>query len=174
MITKQDLLDWLNEVDQRLNHEIVLVAAGGTAMTLLNLKESTRDVDFCVPESDFEEFKRLSHTNLFKVDIFHSSYIVALQLPPDYVTLAQDYPYPFKHLHLKTLKPEDIIVTKTSRLNARDIEDIKSLAKSGKVDLGFLKKRFEEVKDTYAGREDDYAYHFQLVLEWFFSGEIKK
>jgi len=40
MITKNDLLLWLKEVDSKLEKKIVLVAVGGTAMTLLGLKPS--------------------------------------------------------------------------------------------------------------------------------------
>jgi len=41
MITKKDLLNWLKEIDSKLKDKVVLTAVGGTAMTLLDLKEST-------------------------------------------------------------------------------------------------------------------------------------
>jgi len=169
MITKQDLLDWLDRIDKELDREIVIVAVGGTAMTLLDLKESTRDVDFCVEAKDFEKFKKLAKSDLFVVDLFKDGYIFALQLPEDYLEVASDYGEEFRNLRLRILKVEDIILTKTSRLNARDMGDIEALAKTGKVEIEFLKKRFEEVCESYAGREEDYRYHFKLVLKMFFS-----
>jgi len=169
MITKQDLLDWLKEIDNRLDREIEIVAVGGTAMTLLNLKESTRDVDFCLETKEFDLFKKLVKSESFKVDLFRDGFIFALQLPDDYSELAQESGENFKNIKLKTLKMEDIVLTKTSRLNARDQEDIQALAKTGKVDINFLKKRFEEICDTFAGSENDYRYHFGLVLRTYFS-----
>ncbi|MBU0457088.1 MAG: DUF6036 family nucleotidyltransferase [Nanoarchaeota archaeon] len=169
MITKEDLLQWLEKIDKKLDREIKVVAVGGTAMTLSNLKESTRDVDFCVESKNLAEFKKLIKSDLFIVDLFQEGYIFSLQLPEDYLELAQDYDMDFKHLKLKILKIEDIILTKTARLNARDMEDIKILAKTKKIDLDFLKKRFANIYDSYAGREKDFKYHFNLVLKMFFS-----
>lgn len=103
------------------------------------------------------------------MDLFRDGYIFALQLPEDYLELALNYHENFKKLKLKILKIEDIIVTKTSRLNSRDQEDIKTLAKTGKIDLEFLKKRFEQICKSYAGKEEDFRYHFELVLKSFFS-----
>jgi predicted nucleotidyltransferase len=167
MITKEDLLKWLRRIDKKLTEETVITAVGGTAMTLLDLKESTRDVDFCVEGKYFEKFKRLAKSEIFVVDLFRGGYIFTLQLPDDYLELALNFSGGFKNLKLKILKLEDIVLTKTSRLNARDIEDIKALAKTGKVDVSFLKKRFREVCDSFAGREEDYKYHFELVLKMF-------
>src|SRR3989304_421993 len=52
------LLAFLALVGQELPHRITLVAAGGTAMTLLKVKRSTRDLDFTGPKADIEIFKR--------------------------------------------------------------------------------------------------------------------
>lgn len=173
MITKQDLLSWLGEVDRRLEKEMTIIAVGGTAMTLLNLKESTKDVDFCVDSKDFAEFKTTVKSDLFVVDIFQNGFIFALQLPGDYREKAIHYKQKFQHLNLKILILEDIILTKTSRLNTRDIEDIKSLANTGKIDLNILKERFKEIVDTFGGREEDFRYHFDLILKMFFSSVSK-
>jgi len=59
MITKKDLLKWLEDIDAKLKNRITLIAVGGTAMTLLNLKESTIDVDFDISRENFNEFKKL-------------------------------------------------------------------------------------------------------------------
>ena len=40
------LLDFLVEVDKELSRRIVVVAVGGTAMTLVKAKPSTIDVDY--------------------------------------------------------------------------------------------------------------------------------
>src|SRR3990170_860762 len=52
------LVAFLAAVGRELPREIVLVAVGGTAMTILKVKRSTRDVDFTGPRADIELFKR--------------------------------------------------------------------------------------------------------------------
>jgi hypothetical protein len=49
---KRALLDYLEVINEGLTKKITLVAAGGTAMTLLDLKPSTIDIDFTIPSSD--------------------------------------------------------------------------------------------------------------------------
>jgi len=43
---KSTVFGFLQEVDKELKRKITLVAAGGTAMTLLDVKSSTIDIDF--------------------------------------------------------------------------------------------------------------------------------
>jgi len=35
MIAKNDLLDWLKDIDKKLKQKMTIIAVGGTAMTLL-------------------------------------------------------------------------------------------------------------------------------------------
>ena len=51
-LDKSGLLGLLEAVDAELTRKITLVAAGGTAMTLLDLKPSTIDIDFTGPHED--------------------------------------------------------------------------------------------------------------------------
>ncbi|MBI2666511.1 hypothetical protein HYX13_02770 [Candidatus Woesearchaeota archaeon] len=168
MIPSQDLLHWLQEVDQKLSQKMTLIAVGGTALTLLGLKESTLDVDFCISGKHFSEFKKFAVSTTFVVDLFQDGYIFTLQLPKDYREKAETIPFSGKYLSLKVLSLEDIILTKTARFTTRDIEDIKAIVATGKVKLEILKKRFAEVFETYGGREEDYQYHFELMLKIFF------
>ncbi|HLC90515.1 MAG TPA: DUF6036 family nucleotidyltransferase [Candidatus Nanoarchaeia archaeon] len=168
MITRHDLLDWLKSVDSKLSQKMMIVAVGGTALTLLGLKESTRDVDFCISKEYFAEFKKAAVSERFVVDLFQEGYIFAVQLPKDYTEKAETVHFSGKRLLLKTLSVEDIILTKTARFNNRDIEDIKAVVASRKVELKDLRKRFLQILETYAGREEDYTYHFDLVMKIFF------
>ncbi len=54
---KKRLLDFLEISDREIAKEITLVAAGGTAMTLLDTKPSTIDIDFTIPVKMFENLK---------------------------------------------------------------------------------------------------------------------
>lgn len=169
MITKEDLLNWLKEIDSKLSKKMIIVAVGGTAMTLLGLKPSTKDVDFCLNSKDEKVFRKLSADSKFKVDLFKDGYIFSEQLPEDYIKKSNKIKINFVNLDLRILSPVDIIITKTARLNERDEEDISTLAKTNKIKRKELEERFEQVKESYAGNEEDYKYHFELVLKRHFS-----
>jgi len=164
MISKKDLIEWLKKADKNLGKHISVVAVGGTAMTLLGLKSSTVDVDLCVNSEDKKELLRAVGSS-FKVDIFTDGYIFSEQLPGDYKDNAKEI-LELKNISLKALDPADIIITKAARLNARDEEDIESLAKH--VNRGILIKRFEQVAKTYAGNENAYRDNFNHILKRFF------
>ena len=48
-INKQTLLDELGQWNGFIKRKVHLIACGGTALTLLDIKPSTKDVDFMVP-----------------------------------------------------------------------------------------------------------------------------
>src|SRR5947208_546937 len=50
-LNQKDLLDTLGLWNGFLNKKVHLIACGGTALTLLEIKESTKDVDLLVPVS---------------------------------------------------------------------------------------------------------------------------
>ncbi len=60
-LTKNRLLDILGEWNRFLKRRVHLIACGGTAMTLLGVKPSTKDIDFIAPrerEHDYLVFLR--------------------------------------------------------------------------------------------------------------------
>jgi hypothetical protein len=67
---KSALFDFLEVISEDLPKRITLVAVGGTAMTLRDLKPSTIDIDFTIPEEDLLEFNRVLKNNPpgFRVD----------------------------------------------------------------------------------------------------------
>jgi len=164
MIGRLKLLNWLKGIDEKLKNKMTIVAVGGTAMTILNLKSSTIDVDFCLENKDIKEFKKYIGTE-FKVDIFVDGYIFSEQLPFDYVEKSKEI-IKLNKLIIKALNPTDIIITKSARLNARDEEDIESLISY--VNKEELKKRFEQIVSSYAGKEELYRDNFNYILRKFF------
>lgn len=48
-LSKQGLWDYLSHWNVFLRRRVHLVACGGTALTLLDIKASTKDIDFMVP-----------------------------------------------------------------------------------------------------------------------------
>jgi|SRR3989338_9861216 len=164
MIGKTQLIVWIKKADRKISRKITVVAVGGTAMTLLGLKPSTRDVDFCISSEDKQEFKK-AIDKAFKVDLFFDGYIFSEQLPDDYAEKSKEI-LRLKNITLKTLGPEDIVITKSARLNARDEEDIQAIAKYVKKEE--LIERFNQVIGTYAGKEEDYRMNFEVVLKRYF------
>lgn len=165
MLGKRELLEWLFSLDKQLDRKITLVAVGGTAMTLLGIKSSTRDVDFCLKKEDKKHFEKVMGT-LFRVDLFIDGYIFSEQLPADYADRSKDIRQ-FSNIMLKALDPLDIVITKAARFNARDEEDIAVLAKH--VRKKDLLSRFEEVVGTFAGNEKEYRYHLGIIIKRFFT-----
>ena len=168
--TRIDLINWLKQVDKRLEKPMTLVALGGTAMVLLSLKESTKDVNFCIEGKDSKRFEKLTRNTEFKVAIFEDGFIFSEKLPDDYVKIADECKdAEFKNITLKTLNPIDIIVSKVARYNARDDEDMAILTKVKKIDKDKLIKRFNEIKGTFTSTEENIEDNFKVVLRRYFS-----
>jgi hypothetical protein len=110
---KSALLDFLEVLNGDLTKKVTLVAAGGTAMTLLDLKPSTIDIDFTIPSSDLPEFERALKNNPpgFKVDRWADGYVFCQSLPNDHLEKSIKIKE-YSHILLKALHPVDIIVTK--------------------------------------------------------------
>lgn len=167
MIDKNQLISRIRKLDRKMKRRITLVAVGGTAMTLLGLKPSTRDVDFCISSDYKEEFEKVIDKT-FRVDLFFDGYIFSEQLPSDYIEKSKEI-LRLKNITLNTLSPADIVITKSARLNARDEEDIMAIAKHVKKEE--LINRFEQVVGTYAGREEDYRMNFEVIVKRYFKND---
>lgn len=57
-MTHEDILQMLAQWDGAIDFSVRLIACGGAALTLLDLKPSTRELDFMVPDQD--EYSRLT------------------------------------------------------------------------------------------------------------------
>ena len=165
---KSALFDFLSVLNEDLAKKITLVAAGGTAMTLLDLKPSTIDIDL-IPGCDRLDFEQALKSNPpgYKVDRWTDGCIFCQTLPNDYLEKSIKIKE-FSHIVLRALQPLDIIVTKIGRLNARDLQDIEACIKKANVSEAEIEERAMLVVQTYVGPEEDYLYHLNLVLEKFF------
>ncbi len=166
---KSALFDFLSVLNEDLIKKITLVAAGGTAMTLLDLKPSTIDIDFTIPGCDRIEFEQALKSNPpgYKVDRWTDGCIFCQTLPKDYLEKSIQIKE-FSHIVLRALQPVDIIVTKIGRLNARDLQDIEACIKKTNVLEVEIQERALLVVQSYVGPEEYYLYHLNLVLNKFF------
>jgi hypothetical protein len=166
---KSALLDVLEVLNEDLTRKIILIAAGGTAMTLLDLKSSTIDIDFTIPRNDLAEFERVLKNNPpgYKVDRWPDGCVFCQTLPDDYIDRSIKIKE-FSSISLRALHPVDIIATKIGRLNERDVQDIESCIRKCKISKAEIKDRALLVAPTYVGPEKDYLYNMNWVLENFF------
>ena len=166
---KSALFDFLSVLNEDLTKKITLVAAGGTAMTLLDLKPSTIDIDFTIPGCDRLEFEQALKSNPpgYKVDRWTDGCVFCQILPNDYLEKSIIIKE-FSHIVLRALQPVDIIVTKIGRLNERDLQDIEACIQKANVSAAEIKERAMLVVQSYVGPEEDYLYHLNLVLDKFF------
>ncbi len=166
-LEKKSLLEFLKEVDSHLRKRIDLVAAGGTAMTLLDIKQSTIDIDFIVAGSDFLDLKRALNSvpHGYRIDIFRDGFVFSQKLPEDYIQKSILI-RKFKSIRLYALHPLDIIVTKIGRLNERDTEDIKDCIRKFNIRKAEIKKRAKMVE--YVGQRQNYETNLSHVLKSLF------
>ena len=162
------LLDFLGEIDKELDTDIVLVAVGGTAMTLLNRKPSTRDVDFTIPSQFYDIFQAAMGLvpHGFEVQSWRDGDVFMNILPDDYLDRSSKIKTNLKNITLRALHPVDIVVTKIGRLNERDIEDIETCIKKFKLSRDDIEKRAGDM--GYAGNDDAYAVNLGRVIKEYF------
>ena len=166
---KRALFDFLAVLNQDLTKKITLIAAGGTAMTLLDLKTSTIDIDFTIPCSDRLEFEQVLKNNPsgYKIDRWTDGRVFCQTLPNDYLNKSIKIKE-FSHISLRALQPVDIIVTKIGRLDDRDIQDIESCIKKGNVSENEIRARALLVLPTFVGPEENYLHNLHWIIEKFF------
>lgn len=167
-LDKSMLMGLLEQVDNELDRMIKVIAVGGTAMTLLDLKPSTIDIDFDLSSRDAKELERALKAvpHGFRIDIFRDGLIFSQQLPEDHFAISIPIGTDFKNIELRALHPVDIVASKIGRLNERDLQDIESCI--GK--FGLTKEQIEERARLveYVGREENYMINLRNVLSRFF------
>lgn len=172
-VTKSDDLNNFLNLIADLNESLELFAIGGTAMVLKNIKESTKDIDFLTTESQ-EKIKKLftlaglkeessnKGCNVWRlgktrIDVFYDGFIMGIPFPKDWKEKSEKIKEIGK-IKLYILNWYDLIITKISRSEKRDIEDIIAIIKHQNLDLDFLKRRYYSIAETSLIAEFDYKF----------------
>jgi hypothetical protein len=166
-LDKSVLSDFLKILDDEISKKITLVAVGGTAMTLLDLKPSTIDIDFTIPSNDKTAFDK-ALANLphgFKIDVWSDGSVFCQILPDDYLEKSIEITT-LRHIFLKALHPIDIVITKIGRLDGRDVQDIEACIKGFNISRNQIEERAATIH--YVGNEEIYQSNLKYVLEKFF------
>ena len=172
-ISSKQLVDFLDEVGKTLDRKIVLVAAGGTALTLYRAKASTIDADFTGPAKDIEMFQKAVNATQpgFKVHVWPNGQVFSQFLPDDYLRKSKRISS-LTNIDLRALAPADIVVTKTGRLDQRDMDDIEACIRKFKLTRNSIVKRGKQVE--YAGNQEVFDYNLESVTARFFGKGANK
>lgn len=146
MLDYGGILDGIRAVADTLRDEYDLVAAGGTALVLYGIKTQTRDVDYIVEKGCPLDFKD-AYQGLFGnvIDVSFGGSCFSVRMPDGYLDACRDFGT-YGHVRLRALGLVDAIITKSSRFNERDKEDLRMCIPY--IDAGAL-----------AGRISDYQLH---------------
>lgn len=161
-INANELLEFIESIDKFLDDKISLYALGGTALTLRQIKISTRDIDINVKTKKehhimknlFQElgFKKISILRWISQEglafnLFHGSEILGTHLLPDCLDQAKKI-QEFQNIKILTLSLEDIIISKLARGDTRDFEDIKTIFFKKNINKKNLIQRYKETMEN--------------------------
>jgi hypothetical protein len=163
-LNKSRLLEILREWNRFLQRKIHLIACGGTAMTLMGVKPSTKDVDFMVPNDReytylIKNLQALGYRLVtgsgwkrvgddFQFDLFRGNRIHTTELLKSPLEKGgHSVLWEFSHLYIGILNDYDLIVSKLMRGTTVDYEDCLSLAEAHltTIDMGRLISHFYEM-----------------------------
>ena len=181
-LDKQRLLDILEQWNRFLKRKVHLIACGGTAMTLLDVKASTKDVDFIVPNVaehayliktlkslDYEPVTSwgwLRKGDVFRFDLFpgkkiHTTELLDSPLTPGNHSVLKEY----SRLYIGILNNYDLIASKLMRGTGVDFEDCLMLVKArrGQIDVCRLVDHYRELV-SYDIAEDRIGAHIDRFI----------
>jgi hypothetical protein len=177
---KEPWLSFLQELDNCLSEPVTLHCCGGFAMTeFYGSMRSTEDVDYLslVPVSIGNTIESVSGRGswLFKKYKLYLQHVAVLSAYPDEyeLRLRPMFPRVFKNLSLLVLEAHDLALTKIERNQEIDYADVALLAKSGLIQPGVLKERYQlEMRPYLSGRSlETIDYNLRSWLEDFWPGE---
>jgi len=184
-IDKQGLLDRISVWDTFIKRKVHLIACGGTALTLLEVKASTKDIDLIVPDLTEYEYlidnlKQLGYKSvsgwgwargdgfifdLFRGKMVHTTELLDSPLDKRNHILVKEFSY----IYLGVLNYYDLIIVKLFRGTTVDIEDCLSLMKNKRqgIDLNLLEKRFRETAsfDVLEDKVNNNWEHFLKMIK---------
>lgn len=163
-LDKHALLSIMEQWNRYLRRKVHLIACGGTAMTLMGIKSSTKDVDFMVPNIGEHDYltKRLRMLGykaitgsgwkrsgeLFEFDLFrgnsiHTTGLLVSPLEEGRHMVYREYEY----LFIGILNEYDLVSSKLMRGTSVDFEDCLDVVKARNsiVDIDRLVEHFREM-----------------------------
>lgn len=162
IINKEDLFNVISDWNAFLNKTVNLIACGGTAMTLLNAKPSTKDIDLIIPEHEeynylvkqlislgYEQGRGNSFVSSagFVFDLFQGKSVFTTELLENPLKAGNNIPIrQWSYIYLGCLNYSDLIITKLFRGTQTDFRDVFLLWQSifNDIDTEQFIKRYKE------------------------------
>jgi len=184
-IDKDGLLNRLAAWDSFLKRKVSLIACGGTALTLLGVKPSTKDIDLLVPVPEEHDYllgilKQMGYKSasgwgwknedgyifdLFRGKSVHTTELLDSPLEEKNHLLVKE----FSRIYLGVLNYYDIIISKLFRCTTVDIDDCLQLikAKRKEIDFKYLESRFKETASFDVSEQNvlNNLEHFKRVVK---------
>ena len=160
-LSDEDLLATLDNWDSLMNFRVRLIACGGTALTLLKIKDSTKDIDFTVPVvREYERLMKflrdlgyeekgggLAHDDdpnfIYQFwcgnKVFTTNFLDSPLEPGKHIMVKR-----WSHIYLGALNLTDLIITKMFRGTPVDRDDCIAAFATGQVNAEQLLERYSE------------------------------
>ena len=185
-LDKKALLEVIAQWNSFIKRKVHLVACGGTALTLLDVKASTKDVDFMVPVSTeyrylikilqslgYEQVtgagwrRKEDHFifDLFEGKCIHTTELLESPVQDGNHRLVKE----FSRIYVGILNEYDLIASKLFRGTAVDFDDCLMLvkAKRKEIDLEHLNRHYQELA-SYDVSEDRLQRNMDCNRESFY------
>ena len=160
-LSANDLLDTLDNWNSLMNFRVHLIACGGTALTLLKIKDSTRDIDFTVPmQKEYDRLMKflrdlgyeekgggLAHNDdpHFIYQVWRGNKVFTTDLLDPPLDPGNNIPIKrWSHIYLGVLNLKDLIMTKMFRGTSVDRDDCIAAFATGQVKAEELLERYSE------------------------------
>jgi hypothetical protein len=184
-IDKETLFQELAVWNGLLKRRVRLIACGGTALTILGIKSSTKDVDLIVPEVQEHDYLKklltdlgykpvtgagLSRDGIFIFDLFRGNRVHTTDLIEPILNQGNHIRVKeFSQIYLGVLNYYDLLISKLFRSTSVDIEDCLLLFKTRRdeIDTDKFISRFHQTASFDISQESALKNleHFLSVLK---------
>ncbi len=187
-ITSKELIQTIGNWERLINFKVQLIGCGGTALTLLGIKDSTKDIDFIVPvPGEYERLMKflralgyeekgggLGHPDdpkfLYQFwvgnRVFTTDLLDSPLEPGKNIAIKK-----WRHIYLGALNLIDLIITKMFRGMQVDIDDCVAAYAASKIDPEKLLERYAEAA-KYDLNPDKMMQNFISLAEELFEKQM--
>lgn len=178
---EEELFEFLRDIDSRfdgenLKHKITLYVLGGAAAVIAyGSRRGTEDIDAWLEDKRLsEKLRKLAgkDSDLAKKHAVYfqpaNTSLMLIEEPEWRDRSVEILKGRLKHFKIMAVGKEDLILSKLSRYNDRDREDIRFLAEERKVDVKKLIAYYRAARDYYVGHKPTLDVTFNVILEEHF------
>lgn len=180
-VSANKLWDILEAWDTYLRSNVHLIACGGTALTLQNVKSSTKDIDFMVPVDKeytalIQTLRKLGYEQVtgygwsrgdgFIFDLFQGNKIFTTELLESPLKMGNNIEIRcLKRIYIGVLNDQDLIISKIFRGTTVDFEDCLKLVRfrGEAFDIRGFEKRYRETA-KFVNNEERVLGHLESFL----------